>query len=390
MPSENHTGRMNHKIEKLLRVSRIGMVTNQSAFGPNGEYHFQTLRKRYDLKKIFLPEHGLFAELQDQVSGSNLKYALDGVEFINLYGDHESSLVPDSVSLEGLDLIVIDIRDVGARYYTFLTTAYYFLEEIAKWNSSGKQEISVVVFDSPNPAGERVEGSPLEKEFESFVGVRTVLHRHGLTPGELLSYYQKEFSLNVKLKVAKKGWYAKEDSEFLWIPPSPNIPFRSTCYVYAGQCLLEGTNLSEGRGTTRPFETFGAPYINEQNDRIRKALEESQNESCTLRPLKFIPTFHKHKDEICGGFQILLKKPEKFHSLFFSLKLIRMLREEYPNDFAYREGAYEFRSDRPAIELLVGDRFLLNYLSGKDSDSVVFEYLREQERGWKRKCKEVL
>lgn len=215
MPSENHTGRMNHKIEKLLRVSRIGMVTNQSAFGPKGEYHFQTLRKRYDLKKIFLPEHGLFAELQDQVSGSNLKYALDGVEFINLYGDHESSLVPDSVSLEGLDLIVIDIRDVGARYYTFLTTAYYFLEEIAKWNSSGKQEISVVVFDSPNPAGERVEGSPLEKEFESFVGVRTVLHRHGLTPGELLSYYQKEFSLNVKLKVAKKGWYAKEDSEFL-------------------------------------------------------------------------------------------------------------------------------------------------------------------------------
>ncbi|TGM95767.1 DUF1343 domain-containing protein [Leptospira yasudae] len=390
MPSENHTGRMNHKIEKLLRVSRIGMVTNQSAFGPNGEYHFQTLRKRYDLKKIFLPEHGLFAELQDQVSGSNLKYVLDGVEFINLYGDHESSLVPDSVSLEGLDLIVIDIRDVGARYYTFLTTAYYFLEEIAKWNSSGKQEISVVVFDSPNPAGERVEGSPLEKEFESFVGVRTVLHRHGLTPGELLSYYQKEFSLNVKLKIAKKGWYAKEDSEFLWIPPSPNIPFRSTCYVYAGQCLLEGTNLSEGRGTTRPFETFGAPYINEQNNRIRKALEESQNESCTLRPLKFIPTFHKHKDEICGGFQILLKRPEKFHSLFFSLKLIRMLKEEYPNDFAYREGAYEFRSDRPAIELLVGDRFLLDYLSGKYSDSVVFEYLREQEWSWKRKCKEVL
>lgn len=381
---------MNHKIEKLLRVSRIGMVTNQSAFGPNGEYHFQTLRKRYDLKKIFLPEHGLFAELQDQVSGSNLKYVLDGVEFINLYGDHESSLVPDSVSLEGLDLIVIDIRDVGARYYTFLTTAYYFLEEIAKWNSSGKQEISVVVFDSPNPAGERVEGSPLEKEFESFVGVRTVLHRHGLTPGELLSYYQKEFSLNVKLKIAKKGWYAKEDSEFLWIPPSPNIPFRSTCYVYAGQCLLEGTNLSEGRGTTRPFETFGAPYINEQNNRIRKALEESQNESCTLRPLKFIPTFHKHKDEICGGFQILLKRPEKFHSLFFSLKLIRMLKEEYPNDFAYREGAYEFRSDRPAIELLVGDRFLLDYLSGKYSDSVVFEYLREQEWSWKRKCKEVL
>ncbi|XDD49192.1 DUF1343 domain-containing protein [Leptospira sp. WS92.C1] len=389
MPPENHTGRMN-KIEKLLRVSRIGMITNQSAFGSNGEYHFQTIRKFYDLKKIFLPEHGLFAELQDQVSGSNLRYHLDGVEFINLYGDQESSLVPDAVSLEGLDLIIIDIRDTGARYYTFLTTAYYFLEEISKWNSSGREEISVLVLDSPNPAGKRIEGSPLQKEYESFVGVRGVLHRHGLTPGELLSYYKKEFSLNIKMKIVKKGWYKKEDSEFLWIPPSPNIPFRSTCYVYAGQCLLEGTNLSEGRGTTRPFETFGAPYLDEQNETIRKVLESSQKESCILRPLKFIPTFHKHKDEICGGYQILLKKPEAFHSLFFSLKLIRLLKEEYTKDFAYRDGAYEFRSDLPAIDLLVGDRVLLDYLNGKYSDFSILEYLNEQEAVWKKNRKTLL
>ncbi|ULH27942.1 DUF1343 domain-containing protein [Leptospira weilii] len=386
MPLRDHIGRMN-QIEKLLRASRIGMITNQSAFGPDGEYHFQTVHRRYDLKKIFLPEHGLFAELQDQVSGSSLRYNLDEVEFINLYGDQESSLVPDSVSLDGLDVVIIDIRDTGARYYTFLTTAYYFLEEIDKWNSSGKTEISVVVFDSPNPAGKKIEGSPLQKEFESFVGVRGVLHRHGLTPGGLLSYYQKEFSLNVKIRIVNKGWYEKKNSEFLWIPPSPNIPFLSTCYVYSGQCLLEGTNLSEGRGTTRPFETFGAPYIDERKDHVRKALEKSQRGNVILRPLKFIPTFHKHKNEICGGFQILLKKPEKFHSLFFTLKLIRMLREEYPNDFAYRSGAYEFRSDLTAIELLVGDRFLLDYLDGKYSDSFVFEYLNEQELLWKKKCK---
>lgn len=213
MPPKDHTGRMN-QIEKLLRVSRIGMITNQSAFGSNGEYHFQIIRRRYDLKKIFLPEHGLFAELQDQVSGSSLKYNLDKVEFINLYGDQESSLVPDSVSLDGLDVVIIDIRDTGARYYTFLTTAYYFLEEIDKWNSSGKTEISVVVFDSPNPAGKKVEGSPLQKEFESFVGVRSVLHRHGLTPGKLLSYYQKEFSLNVKIRIVNKGWYEKKIPNF--------------------------------------------------------------------------------------------------------------------------------------------------------------------------------
>lgn len=137
MPLKDHTGRMN-PIEKLLRVSRIGMITNQSAFGSDGEYHFQSIHKLYDLKKIFLPEHGLFAELQDQVSGSSLRYDLDEVEFVNLYGDQESSLAPDSVSLDGLDVVIIDIRDTGARYYTFLTTAYYFLEEIHKWNSSGK------------------------------------------------------------------------------------------------------------------------------------------------------------------------------------------------------------------------------------------------------------
>lgn len=379
-----------NKIEKILRASRIGMITNQSAFGLDGEYHFKTVHKRYDLKKIFLPEHGLFAELQDQVSGSHLRYDLEGVEFINLYGDQESSLVPDSVSLEGLDLVIIDIRDTGARYYTFLTTSYYFLEEISKWNNAGKEEISVLVLDSPNPAGRRIEGTPLQEEYESFVGVRSVPHRHGLTPGELLTYYKEEFSLNLKMRVVKEGWYAKKDSEFLWIPPSPNIPFISTCYVYSGQCLLEGTNLSEGRGTTRPFETFGAPYIREDNQRLRKELENFQKESFVLRPLKFIPTFHKHKDEICGGYQILLKKPEKFHSLFFSLKLIRLLRDEYPKEFAYRDGAYEFRSDRPAIELLVGDRFLLDYLNGEHSDFIVFEYLKEEEKKWKKKCKGIL
>ncbi|TGK31069.1 DUF1343 domain-containing protein [Leptospira gomenensis] len=375
------------QIETLLRKARIGMITNQSAFGPNGEYHFQTIRKRYDLKKIFLPEHGLFAELQDQVSGSGLRYDWEGVEFVNLYGDHESSLVPDAVSLEGLDLILVDIRDTGARYYTFLTTAYYFLEEIGKWNSSGKQEISVLVIDSSNPAGRKVEGTPLQKEFESFVGVRGVLHRHGLTPGELLSYYVEEFSINVNLKTIRKGWYRDENGEFSWIPPSPNIPFRSTCYVYSGQCLLEGTNLSEGRGTTRPFEIFGAPYVDERKEKFRKELERLQKDVFVLRPLKFVPTFHKHKDLVCGGYQILLRKPEKFHALYFTLKFIRMLREEYPNEFAYRDGAYEFRSDRPAIELLVGDRILLDYLNGEYSDSIVFEYLQEAEASWRKKSR---
>ncbi|HNI90972.1 MAG TPA: DUF1343 domain-containing protein, partial [Leptospiraceae bacterium] len=240
--------------------------------------------------------------------------------------------------------------------------------------------------DSPNPAGKNVEGSPLLKKYSSFVGVETVLHRHGLTIYELMEYYQNEFSISVKIhKIPIGEFYSKKDKPFLWVPPSPNIPAVTTCYVYSGQCLLEGTNLSEGRGTTRPFETFGAPYIQIQDQRLLKRLTEYQTESFILRPLLFIPTFHKHKGEICGGFQILLTQKKKFHSLLFSLHLLRTLREFYPNQFQFLKGVYEFRSDYSAIELLAGDDKLLDFLNGESSYLEIKDYLTVCEENWKKK-----
>ena len=383
---------MNYKkLFKKFNDMRVGMLTNQSAFS-NGRYHFEIIKENLDLNVIFIPEHGLFAELQDQVSGSNLKYDFGDVKMENLYGDEENSLFVKEETLRELDLIVFDIRDVGARYYTFLTSCYYILQSVAKYNSTATSHgVEILVIDSPNPARQKVEGSPLQKKYSSFVGVETVLHRHGLTIAEMMQYYKYEFKLNVKLHTIPVGeFYKKKDEVFLWVPPSPNIPAATTCYVYSGQCLLEGTNLSEGRGTTRPFETFGAPFIQMQNEKLLQRLTEFQKDTFILRPLIYIPTFHKHKGEKCGGFQILLLNKKKFHSLLFTLHLLRTLREFYPNEFQFLKGVYEFRSDYSAIELLAGDDRILDFLNGDSNYLELEEYFKNEETKWKKKLLEIV
>lgn len=374
------------KKSKILSDAKsIGMLTNQSAYGWKGDYHFRIIQKEYGLKKLFLPEHGLFAELQDQVSGSGLIYDLGETQVLNLYGDNEESLAPAEEVLSDLDTLIIDIRDVGARYYTFLTTALYAMQAADRLAKKGKPRPRILVSNAKNPAGSKIEGSPLEKKFSSFVGVEGTLHRHGLSAAGLLEYYKDKFNLDIEFY--RLDLYPKQNSEFLWVPPSPNIPAQTTCYVYTGLCLLEGTNLSEGRGTTRPFETFGAPYIDDLDRSLLEKLQEKQKGIFRLRPLKFIPTFHKHAGNVCGGYQILLDKPKKFHSLLFGLLLIRTLREFYPDKFEFLKGPYEFRSDLPAIQLLVGDQFLLDYLDGKRTYSEIQDYLEDSEKKWKKVTK---
>ncbi|MDZ4727827.1 MAG: DUF1343 domain-containing protein [Leptospira sp.] len=373
-------------VKNLSKFSgcKAGILTNQSAFGFEGSYHFDVYKKFVDLKVLFLPEHGLFAELQDQVSGSELSYLFGDTRIVNLYGDTEESLSPSADTLKELDIIIIDIRDVGSRYYTFLTTAYYILEAVSKLKKNYARAPLVVVIDSPNPIGETVEGTRLQSQYESFVGVRSVLHRHGLTPGGLLNYYNNEFELKLDIALVPVGVYhSKNFNAFQWVPPSPNIPSQNTCYVYPGQCLLEGTNLSEGRGTTKPFETFGAPYLKgDAKIELDKRLFKHQSKSMTLRQLRFLPTFHKYKDQICEGYQLIIDKPKKFHSLYFTLFFLKNVLDLFPEHFEFLKGVYEFRSDRPAIELLIGDSCLLDYLHGKISDVVIWEYLQEQEKSW--------
>jgi uncharacterized protein YbbC (DUF1343 family) len=366
------------KLPKRFQKARVGILTNQSAY-INGEYIFESIRSQVDLKVIFMPEHGLFAELQDQVSGKNLRYNYGSIRLVNLYGDTEESLVAKKKELQELDLVIIAIQDVGARYYTFLTSAFYLMQSISKSNQESSKNTEVLVVDFKNPIGSKVEGTPLSKGFSSFVGVETVPHRHGLSSFALLNYYNQEFSLS--LKISKLN----PPSVSYWVPPSPNIPTRDTCLVYVGQCLLEGTNLSEGRGTTRPFEIFGAPYLNIQNQAFLNELNRYQKKMFYLRPLFFQPTFHKYEGQICGGFQLIILNPEKFHSLLFSLHMIRTIKEFFPKKFNFLKGVYEFRSDKPAIELLGGDEKIISFLHGKLSYLELSSYFKHQESIWKNK-----
>ncbi|MDX1960887.1 MAG: DUF1343 domain-containing protein [Leptospiraceae bacterium] len=376
------------KLFKKFKNSRAGIFTNQSGFGglSGWKYHFEYFKKYLSLDIIFLPEHGLFAELQDQVSGSGLQYDYGKTKIVNLYGDEESSLLLPKHVLKDLDVIIIDIKDVGARYYTFLTSAFYILKTISEWNSSEKNKVEVIVIHHENPIGLKVEGSPLQKKYESFVGVTSVPHRHGLNGSELLQYYVNEFYLDVDLYIADDFMDVKWK---FWVPPSPNIPTVDTCYVYPGQCLLEGTNLSEGRGTTRPFEIFGAPFINIQDKLLLSQLELLHDGSFVLRPLFFQPTFHKHKEKICGGFQIIVLEKKKFHSLLTSLGIIKIIKDFYPDNFEFLKGPYEFRSDLTAIELLSGDDTVLEFLNGKISLRELKDYFRQTEMKWEQKISDL-
>lgn len=366
----------------LASPGAVGLLANHTAYSlRRGQYLFQSLAARCRRLRVFVPEHGLFAELQDQIpledtAPYRMMSSAANAEWVSLYGEKEGSLVPDVSLLSDLESVVIDVQDVGARYYTFLTSAWYAIEAAVR---AGLKTHFIVV-DHPNPAGRWVEGSALEERFASFVGIPGVLHRHGLTAGELLSFYARRLldthGLSVNLTVLPHGAHSRPGWE---ICPSPNMPSPITPLVYAGQCLLEGTNVSEGRGTTRPFEIFGAPWID-----LRRTLPEwLAQPGMRLRPLRFLPMFHKHAGRVCNGWQIHLDGGP-WHSLLFTLDLLRYLHGEYA-EFAWRTEVYEYRSDLRAIEMLCGDMALLDYVHGRGERSALIAHLRQGELAWRER-----
>jgi uncharacterized protein YbbC (DUF1343 family) len=417
---------LNHHAIMELAQKKTGLLCNHTSWDiHSGSYLFQKIP---GLVRIFLPEHGLFAELQDQIPLTDNEIYRDfglSVETCSLYGDSESSLAADPGKLSDLEVLFIDLQDVGSRYYTFATTVSYIMEVITRHNI----HIPIVIIDRENPAGLQIEGSILPKDFESFVGRPGLPHRHGLTLAELSLFYYKDLGCRFPLHIItltdqkirpdisdilpdavslitndsdpedQKNAFAEDlsrtnpvyssilqsdnDINYVntWmISPSPNMPGPVTPLVYSGQCLLEGTNLSEGRGTTRPFEIFGAPYLKPigylTDDKLFMNFP-----GAVLRPLRFLPVFHKWKDEVCEGFQIHLTA-EPYHSLMHTLYILRTIREKYPEDFEWRHGAYEFRSDRPAIELLCGDPVLLDFINSEISFQDLREYFRNTEKNW--------
>ncbi|MCB1322856.1 MAG: DUF1343 domain-containing protein, partial [Leptospiraceae bacterium] len=302
--------------------------------------------------------------------------------------------------LADVDILLVDIQDVGSRYYTFATSVSYIFDSLATHDRAPH----VVVIERPNPAGAQVEGTILTAEYQSFVGRPGLPHRHGLTLGELCRLYKQQAgAYKLELSIIHAPEYERQPELLFpdlletgtrfnvrqcWeIAPSPNMPTPFTPLVYSGQCLLEGTNLSEGRGTTRPFEIWGAPYLRQSAAHFSPGNIPVKMSGARLRPLRFLPMFQKHAGQICFGFQIHLTG-EPYHSLAHTLKLLRWLRESH-TDFAWLEGVYEFVSDRPAIEILAGDPVLLAYLDGRESFRVVREKLEQAEHDWIQAAREL-
>lgn len=369
---------------KLFKKSEsIGLLCNQSGWHPQTtQYSFQWLASSGKLKKVFIPEHGLFGELQDQVKlddTSVYRKMAPGVDWISLYGNNESHFTPPEKALKAIDTLVIDLQDTGSRYYTFTSTAWLLLKKITELGL----DLKVVVIDKPNPAGRQVEGTRISAAYSSFIGMEGLPHRHGLTLGELCLYFRSKLAAKWELVINPV-----DVEEYTFIAPSPNIPSTHTCKVYSGQCLWEGTNISEGRGTTLPFEIFGAPFLDWVfEEDWNRSSHPGYSNGCVTRAIRFIPVFHKFSGQTCSGLHLMPRGNKSYHSLDHTLRMMHYIREK-TEDFAWRPGPYEAFNERKAIELLAGDPTLLDYLEGKAKWNEVKDKLDSEENDWIREVRE--
>lgn len=336
-----------------LRGMRVGLVTHPAAVDARLR-HVRALlatAPRVWLTALFGPEHGLRGQAQDLIAVAGGRPS-GAVAMHSLYGETAESLRPTAAQLAGLDALVIDLQDIGSRYYTFHATMRYCLEVALP------RGLPVWVLDRPNPlGGETVEGPAVWEGFASFVGAHNLATRHGLTLGELARLYQRELGLTGgELHVVPcEGWSRAQgfdETGLPWVLPSPNMPTLDTAFVYPGQCLLEGTNISEGRGTTRPFELCGAPWLDAE--RLARRMNGEKLPGVSFRPAWFRPAFHKHAGRDCGGVQLHITDRAAFQPVRAGLALLAALRELSGRRFAWRTETYEFVRKPIAIDLLFG------------------------------------
>ena len=312
--------------------------------------------------RLFGPEHGYYGVEQDMVASASARDPWTGVEIVSLYGDDESSLLPRPEAFAGLDLLLIDLQDIGSRYYTYAATAVWAAE------AARAAGCEVWILDRPNPlGGEVVEGNLPEPGFASFVGAFRMPVRHGLTLGEIvrLEAHRRQWGRLPKV-LAVEGWRRSDlwpATGRPWIAPSPNMPSYETALVYPGLCLLEATELSEGRGTTRPFLLFGAPGL--RPTALAEALLPLRAMGVAAVPTYFRPQFQKHCGEVCGGVELVLLDETRVQAYRLGLQILLALKSVAPQIFRWRESPYEFVADRPAIDLLAGSDVFRRTLDGE-------------------------
>jgi uncharacterized protein YbbC (DUF1343 family) len=339
--------------KRWLAGGRVGLVANPTATNREFRHAADLLHAHPDvnLTLLFGPEHGVRGAAQDMIGVSDGRDPATGLPEVSLYGETLASLSPKPEHLERIDVLVFDVQDVGARYYTYAATMALCMKAAAEHG------LRVIVLDRPNPiGGVQVEGGGINQGLESFCGIYPVPQRHGMTVGELARLYDTTFGIGCDLAVVSlEGWCRESyfDATGLpWVMPSPNMPTLDTAIVYPGMCLVEGTNLSEGRGTTRPFELFGAPFVDGRV--LAGELGRLDLPGVVFRPCTFEPAFHKFTGEKCGGLQVHVTDRQAFTPYRVGLGVLWAVRRLWPDDFSWRHEVYEFRDDVPAIDLLTG------------------------------------
>ncbi len=347
---------------------RIGLVVNQASIGPDLIHARHIFARRFGtrLTALFGPQHGIFGERQDNMVES--PHAVDAELNIPIYSLYSETRKPTASMLNSVDVLVIDLQDVGTRVYTFVYTLAYCMM------AAREAGIKVMVLDRPNPIGGlAVEGNPLKPAFASFVGLYPIPMRHGMTIGELAGLFNEAYGIGCDLSlIPMEGWQRRmpfHEAGLPWVMPSPNLPTPDTALVYPGQVLLEGTNLSEGRGTTRPFELFGAPYID--CVQLAEQLRQYPLPGVHFREHHFIPTFHKWAQEVCHGFQLHVVDGEIFRPYRTTLCILHAVQSLWPEAFAWRPPPYEYEHEKLPIDILLGDRAVRERLEGLDDPGAI-------------------
>jgi uncharacterized protein YbbC (DUF1343 family) len=342
-----------------LKGKRLGLINNPSGLSKSLVSAIDIIKERFDLRALFGPEHGVRGEIEAGDKVDTYTDKRTGLQVYSIYGQSDKKGEdnrPAPAMLENLDMLLMDIQDVGCRFYTFESSMYNSMEVCAKTG------ITFVVLDRINPInGSDVEGNILDTAFKSFIGIGPVPNRHGLTMGELAQFYNKECNIGCDLKVIPlSGWKRDmygDEAGFLWVNPSPNVPSLDAAILYPGTCLFEGTSLSEGRGTTRPFEVIGAPWLDAEA--LADTMNAQGHPGLIFRPASFLPSFSKHQGELCRGVQLHITDRRKARPVAAAIGLLEAAQAQNKEKFSWRQWPDGHCSDgHYSIDLLAGTDIL--------------------------------
>ncbi len=354
---------MNHKvitgIENLktnppdyLKGKRLGLLANPASVDKGFTHTLDIINRLFpgQLAALFSPQHGFYAEKQDNMIESD--HGVHPGLNIPVFSLYSETRIPTPEMFDRIDTLIIDIQDVGTRVYTFIYTISHCIEVAAKLKKT------IVILDRPNHIGGlQIEGNLLDTDYASFVGRFPIPMRHGLTVGEISQFFNQQFNLGCDLKVIPmKGWKRNmywQDTDLVWLPPSPNLPTPFSCMVYPGQVIFEGTNISEGRGTTLPFEQFGAPFL---DTKTIGQIAEKKIKGAVLRPITFEPTSGKWQQQLCKGFHIHITSRQNFSPYLASLHLMQLMLKFHSEEFEFKLPPYEYEYERMPIDLILGDK----------------------------------